>query len=194
VASTLLAVLYSAFTFYTRSINKEDRNLERSRRSQEILGLLREDCSRVSGDLSPSEVSSGALAAVGFDGAVNDFLALPRRGINLVSAYSGFGSPTPYAAHGYGYLEKMEIKGDPAALVYNSGVSSYGKDGPAENVRKAIPPKGSLGGILHVPVPFENPLVDFWLMRTANGSTTDVVLWSFHRKATARFPARSLTR
>ena len=105
IATTLITLLYSTLTFYSRSFQREDESLERSKRAQEVLGLFRDDFGRAAGEVRLEDVPLEPLKATGWEGSAADFLAAGRPGVNQVNAWSGYAATSPYISKSFEFTE-----------------------------------------------------------------------------------------
>lgn len=196
VAATLITLLYTTLIWYSRSFQREDENLERSRRAQEVLGLFRDDFGRAAGTIEVEDVPLDALKSTGWEGSAADFLTAPRSGVNQVNAWTGWGATSPYASKTFEFIEKYETKseGGKSRLVPNTTVSSYLRDAPAESQRARIPPRSAEASVVHVAVPPEKPRSEWILIRRETAGQAALVVWAFHREKLGKHAPGTLLR
>lgn len=195
VATTLIVLLYTTLVWYSRSFEREDANLERSRRAQEVLGLFRDDFGRAAGELRLEDVPLDTLKELGWEGTASDFLTTPRPGRHQINAWTSHGAISPYISRTFEFFEKWETgtKGGQTELTFNRSVSAYDRDSPAESLR-TIEPRSPGRGVVHVALPREKPTSEWILIQRVASGTPTIALWALHRVKRGGWVAGSLLR
>lgn len=190
IATTLIVLLYSTLVWYSRSAQREDENLEKSRRAQEVFGLFRDDFGRAAGEIRTEDVPLDALKDMGWEGNAADFMTMLRPGRHQVNAWSGYGSTSPYLSKVFEFSEKWDTLKE---LTYNANASSYEKDSPPASIGK-LEPRSPTRGVVHVVQPRDKPLSEWILIRREAAGTPAFVVWALHRAAKGKWPAGALLR
>lgn len=196
-ATIILVLLYSSLVFYSRAYTREDEALERGRRGQEILGLLRDDVERASGEVSVSMLTREMVKAVGYEGDPLALLISAHRGINVINQFNNLQSQSPYLSKRYPFREgwKSQVApGGETVAVRDPLQCGYLGPVPAKPVKDVIGPMCADGAVMHIPVPFDNPRSDYLVIRKVDRIHTGPILWAFHRDKTGPWPAGSLVR
>lgn len=190
VATTLIVLLYSTLIWYSRSAQREDENLEKSRRAQEVLGLVRDDFGRAAGELKLEDVPLDALKELGWEGSAADFLTAPRPGRHQVNVWNGWGSTSPYLSKTFEFTEKWDQGKE---IAYNRQASGFERDSPPAALSK-IEPRASTRAVVHVALPRDKPQSEWILIRREAAGTPTFVVWALHRAAKAKWNAGALVR
>ena len=195
VATTLIVLLYSTLVWYSRSFQREDENLEKSKRAQEVLGLFRDDFGRAAGELRIEDVPLDVLKETGWDGTAADFMTTQRPGRHQINGWSGYGATSPYISKTFEFFEKWETKVDQGktVLTFNKSVSAYDRDSPPESLRR-IEPRSPVPCVVHVGLPADKPTSEWILIRREAAGNATVALWVMHRVARGKWPAGTLAR
>lgn len=197
-ATILILMLYGSLVFYSRAYTREDEALERSRRAQEILGLMRDDFERAEGDVQPETLGDDeGLKAVGFQGRPEELLGKPRRAVNIINAFTNLKAQKPYLSKRYA-LKDAFIKGPQVngftTVVRDINSCIYVNDVPPTLVRKTIGPIANTTAIVHIPEPFDKPRCEYLVMRKVVGGVVAPVIWAFHREKTGKLAPGTLLR
>ena len=190
VATTLITLLYTTLVWYSRSFQREDENLERSKRAQEVLGLFRDDLGRAAGELKVEDVPLDALKESGWEGNAADFASAPREAVNQVTAWTGYGATSPYVSKGFKFSERWEP--GKTGMAWNANGSGYGPDAPAEALRRIAP--RSAPCVWKVGVPPEKPQSEWILIRRESAGNGTIALWAFHRVKRGKWAPGALLR
>lgn len=190
LATTLIVLVYSSLVWYSKSAQREDENLEKSRRAQEVLGLIRDDFGRAAGEIKLEDVPLEALKELGWDGNAADFLTTPRPGRHQVNAWSGWGSTSPYLSKSFEFSEKWDQGKE---IAYSRQASSFERDSPPASLSK-IEPRAATRAVVHVVLPSDKPQSEWILIRREAAGTPTFVLWALHRVAKAKWNAGALVR
>jgi hypothetical protein len=193
----VILVLYGALVFYSRAFTREDDILERSRRSQEVLSLMRDDFERAAGEIGPDDVPAAALAQAGYDRGARAFLVETRTGVNVINAFHDLKAERPYLSRAFGYREAWRWRPVPGTdreeLVRDTDRSGWVGEAPPRTI--AVGPAGATLAALHVPLPVDRPASEHVLIRKQAGGAVTPVLWTYRREAGAgRHAAGSLLR
>jgi prepilin-type N-terminal cleavage/methylation domain-containing protein len=193
-ASLLIVLLYTALIHYFRAFTREDEIIERSRRTQEILSILRDDVARADGGITKvDDVPEAAVRAVGFEGSVRTLLTAVRTGQIVLNAYQSRSSDHPSLSKRYVFAEVWTELPD-GSLVLDGPRCRFTGDSPPEPIRKVVGPAGYSSCVLHVPVPTLAPKSDYWVLRKVVNGTVTPIVWAFHRDRHGGYPAGTLLR
>lgn len=182
IAATLITLLYTTLVWYSRGFQREDENLERSKRAQEVLGLFRDDFGRAAGEVTLEGVPIDVLKDTGWEGNAADFLSAARPGVHQITAWTGYGATSPYLSKAFEFSERWEPKTEQgkAVVAWNAGTSAYQRESPPETLRR-IQPRSPVPCVVHVAEPPEKPVSEWILIRREVGGTAALSLWVFHR-------------
>lgn len=194
-ASVILVLLYSSLVFYSRAFTREDEALERGRRAQEVLGLLRDDVERAAGDLAPEEIPQNGLTYVGFSGNGSRFLLQHHIGANLVNAYHNLQSQQPYLSKRYSLYEAWARDPKGSGIQRDPLASSYDGEQPPSEIKKYIPPLTARNCVVAIQMPRENPRRTYIAIRKViGGGLPEVILWSYNKDKSGPYPEGTLLR
>lgn len=196
-SSVLLVLLYGSLVFYRRAYTREDESLERGRRSQEVLGLMRDDFVRAEGDVQPELLAEAPLGELGSEAPAVDLLAKARRSVNVINAFVNLKAQKPYLSEPFGLKDAFQkgptVNGFPT--VERDGKNCYYvPKAPPQKIKELIPPVANTTAIVHIPDPFDKPRSEWVVMRKVVGGVASPVVWVYHREKVRRWPAGTLLR
>lgn len=207
VAAVVLTLLYQGLTFYTRATVREDERLERSRRGQEILSLLRDDYGRASGSLSSLNhlkkfIGDDELSKLGWNSGLIDLMTKPRNHRRIISAFPTHESDKPRYSkmlEARSYWTTASVPGDTTFVLQ---LDSLGRprvewvgDACPLDIEKLLgrgPDTGSVAWITKPPGQVESSYLV--MGKNLGGGVESVVFWAYHGATTGKIAAGSLMR
>jgi hypothetical protein len=195
-ALLIVGLIYTALIYYGRAWTRGEEGMERSRRSQEIMGLLKDEFERSSGEIQLADVPNDIIRKMEFDGDNVGLLTRPRTGFNAVNGYRNFSDTHPYFSTKYPYQEFWEMKSTPAGLVValNPPVCRYPKAIPPPDVALLVPPWGASAAAIHIPIPFDQPVTEFIIIKKQTGGNVSTSIWAYYRKSRPNHKEGTLVR
>lgn len=190
IAMMLVAGMYSAFSMYFRSFNKEAAILDRSREVQQILSKMRVDFSTsVPVLITPDDLSVVPLDEMGWRQGPNALIELARDHVIYHVEFDDEDATKSVRTTAHAYSESYQVAKIETQWVAKINASGWQNNPPDPRVSKEnIPGNPVAGGaqaaFVTVPSPLEGGEIRFFVSKGHDG----LVVWAYqdHRKSGKR--------